>query len=61
MQKFCQTEGLLAQCILLILKDIPFETKKLFTTVVTSITFRLNLTIPIGLVWLALYSMLPGL
>jgi len=61
MQKFCQTEGLLAQYILLILKDILFVTKKLFTTVFTSINFRLNLPIPIGLVWLVLYSVLPGL
>jgi hypothetical protein len=28
MQKFCQTEGLFVQCILLILEDIQFETKK---------------------------------
>ena len=61
MQKFCQTEGLFVQCILLILKDIQFEKKKLFTTVVTSINFRPSLQIPIGLIWLVLYSALPGL
>lgn len=61
MQKFGQTEGLLLHCISLMLKDIHFETKKLFTTVVTSINFRLSLQIPIGLVWLLLYSMLSGL
>jgi hypothetical protein len=55
MQKFCLTKGLFAQCILLILKDIQFETKKLFTTIFTSINFRLSLQIPIGLVSLVLY------
>jgi hypothetical protein len=43
MQKLCQHDGLFLQCILLILKDIPFETKQLFTSVFTSINFSLTL------------------